>query len=234
MTYFGFELEREDEPIREWSGDEGAAARRALADALARGAALHPAVRRHRAAIDEIREVWRRSAGTTPKLGLQELTALYERALDGVSDVHQWRAAPLSIDWNSVLPPDQRARWLALPGAAEVRDRTVPIEYDVESDDQGRPFGIARLRLPERLARLLEEADLPVLDRPLRFAVTRGARGTVRGRDLRELQVQLDASVPAVEGVPVRKDGKQPGHGRSQSRGARKGRPPWHEKRRRR
>ena len=117
VTYFGFELEREDDPVREWHGADGPAARRALAAALARGEALHPAVRRHRPVIDEIREAWRRSGGTTPALGATELAALYERALDGVEDLHQWRAARLGIDWESVLPREERERWRALPGA---------------------------------------------------------------------------------------------------------------------
>ena len=184
--------------------------------------------------IDELREAWRRSAGTTPNVGQSELAALYERALEGVDDVHQWRAAPLRIDWDAVLSREERARWLALPGAAEVGDRAVPIEYDVETDDGGKLFGVARLRLPEKLARVLDEEDLPVLDRPLRFAVTRGARGTVRGRDLHELREQLAAAPPGDPRPARRDEGGRPARGQSQHRGDKKGRSPWHEKRRRR
>ncbi|HEY7395612.1 MAG TPA: hypothetical protein VH559_12245, partial [Gemmatimonadaceae bacterium] len=53
-------------------------------------------------------------------------------------------------------------------------------------------FGVARLRLPEKLARTLVEEELPVLDRPLRFIVTRGARGAARADTLETLQEELD------------------------------------------
>jgi hypothetical protein len=72
-----------------------------------------------------------------------------------------------------------------------VRDREVEIDYDVEEID-GRTMGVARLRLPEKIARSLTEAELPTLDRPVRFVVPRGQRGSVRARTLEELQTQLD------------------------------------------
>ena len=67
----------------------------------------------------------------------------------------------------------------------------MPIDYDVEEVD-GRPRGVARLRLPEKLARTLTEEELPALDRPVRFIVLRGPRGAVRATTLDELQEVLD------------------------------------------
>src|SRR5207237_782441 len=52
--------------------------------------------------------------------------------------------------------------------------------------------GVARLRLPEKLARTLADEELPQLDRPVRFIVTRGARGAARANTLHELQIELD------------------------------------------
>jgi ATP-dependent helicase HrpA len=72
-----------------------------------------------------------------------------------------------------------------------VRDREVEIDYDVEETDAG-PVGVARLRLPEKVARSLTEGEIPALDRPVRFVVLRGQRGAVRARTLDELQTQLD------------------------------------------
>jgi ATP-dependent helicase HrpA len=46
--------------------------------------------------------------------------------------------------------------------------------------------------LPEKLARTLNEHELPALDRPMRFIVTRGARGAARASTLAELQEELD------------------------------------------
>src|SRR6185437_14212146 len=66
--YHGFELGREREPIDTFPESLAAPARHVLAEALARGDAQHHAVRRNRNAIDEIRAVYRRSGGATPRL----------------------------------------------------------------------------------------------------------------------------------------------------------------------
>jgi hypothetical protein len=119
---------------------------------------------------------------------LAELTALYESKLASVNSLDEFRTADLTIDPDEIVPPDVRAKYLALPDAVRVRDREVPIEYDVE-DAAG---GVARLRLPEKLARTLSESELPEFDRPLRFVVPRGQRGAVRAASLDELQELLD------------------------------------------
>jgi hypothetical protein len=162
-----------------------------LAEALARGEARHSALKRHRPQIDEIREVYRRSGGATPRLGVAELTPLYERALAGVDSMTEFRASPLTIDFEHLVPADERARLLALPDSVEIRGREIPIDYDVEEVD-GRPRGVARLRLPEKMARTLADDEVPRLDRPVRFTVLRGPRGSVRASALDELQDMLD------------------------------------------
>ena len=53
-------------------------------------------------------------------------------------------------------------------------------------------LGVALLRLHEKLARVLHEYQLPHLDRPLRFEVSRGIRGAVRASSLEELQEKLE------------------------------------------
>ena len=186
--YFGFELGRDVEPLDAFPDEMAPAARHALADALARFEARHAAVRQNRQAIEELREVYRRSGGRTPRLGMAELTAIYEGKLGDVRSMDDFRAANLRLDPDAIVPPGERARWLALPGTVVVRDREVPIDYDVE-DDAG---AVARLRLPEKLARTLVESELPALDRPLRFVVLRGQRGAVRAATLDELQELLD------------------------------------------
>jgi hypothetical protein len=102
-----------------------------------------------------------------------------------------FRAASLAIDFAGMVPPNVRARWLALPGTVAIRGRDVPIDYDIESTD-GQPRGVARLRLPEKLARTLTEEELPSLDRPIQFTVLRGPRGAVRATTLDGLQEILD------------------------------------------
>jgi hypothetical protein len=148
-------------------------------------------VPRNRPAIDEVREVWRRSGGTTPRLGQAELAAWYAAQLADVRDLHGFRSAALRFDPEAFVPAAERARWLALPGAVEIRDRTVPIHYDVE-EQGGTSTAVVRLQMPEKLARTLVAEELPELDRPLRFVVTRGARGSVRASSLEEMQALLD------------------------------------------
>ena len=203
VTYHGFELERDEDVVEHFPADREDEARHVLAAALARGEARHPAVRRNRRAIDEMRELHGRSGGTTPRLTLADLTSRYEELLKGVTSMEEFRAAPLSLDLWPLVSKDERERLLALPSAVEIRGKWVDVEYDIEdqrsptSDQQSgandsRGIAVARLRLPEKLARTLVDEELPVLDRPLRFVVTRGPRGTVRASSLDELQALLD------------------------------------------
>ena len=186
--YHGFELGREREPIDAFPDALAAQARHALADALARGEARHHAVRQNRQAVDELREVYRRSGGRTPRLGLAELTAFYEGKLEAVRSMDEFRSADLRLDPDAMVPAAERARWMALPSSAPIRGHDVPVEYEV--DDSGA--GVIRLRLPEKLARTLVTSELPEFDRPVRFVVTRGQRGAVRAATLQELQELLD------------------------------------------
>src|SRR5687768_8148169 len=87
VTYHGFELEREDEEVDAFPEGREQEARQALAMALARGEARHPAVRRNRRAIEELRELHRRSGGTTPRLTLADLATRYESLLADVNSM---------------------------------------------------------------------------------------------------------------------------------------------------
>jgi hypothetical protein len=191
VTYYGFELEREVEVIDQFPPELAAQARHVLAEAMARGEARHPGVHRNRIGVEEVREVYRRSAGQTPKLGLAELTAIYERQLAGVNSLTDFRHARVDFDPDAVIPAAERQRYADLPDSVEIRGKDVEIQYDVEESESGT-IGVARLRLPEKVARNMSEAELPTLDRPLRFVVTRGMRGAARATTLDELQEELD------------------------------------------
>jgi hypothetical protein len=196
LTYFGFDLERDEELLDEFPPDSLAEARRALAEALARGETRHVAAKRNRPAIEEARELYRRSGGTTPRLGMAELAALYEVQLADVTSMRDFRAAPLRLSLGEWVDASERERLLALPSYAEVRGAPVGIDYDVEETElasgERRVLAVARLVLPEKVARTLSVEELPVLDRPLRFIVHRGQRGSVRASMLAELQELLD------------------------------------------
>jgi len=211
VTYHGFDLEREVEPIDEIPAPLVAQGRRVLAEALARGEARHVAARDDRVAVEEIRECWRRSGGETPKLGMEELTAIYERQLaeQDVRSYADFRRARLGIDAESILPAAERERWLRLPDQVEIRGREINVRYDVE-EENGARRGVAWLYLPEKLARTLDESELPSFDRPLRFVVTRGARGAARANTLDALREELerpftDAELAALDRAADRK-----------------------------
>jgi hypothetical protein len=191
LEYFGFELEREVEVLEDFTPETGPRARRALAEALARGEARHPAAKRNRAAIDEIRETYRRSGGVTPRLRFSDLADWYEARLSDVKSLSDFRNARLAFDPDEVVSREVRHRYQSLPSTAIIRDREIDIDYDVEEGDDGKK-GVARLRLPEKLARSLTEAELPDVGRPLRFVVIRGQRGALRADTLDELQDLLD------------------------------------------
>jgi hypothetical protein len=192
VEHTGFELEPEVEVLPAWGPELSEEARRVLAEALARGDAEHPAVRRNRPVIDTVREVWRRSGGRTAKLGVPELMALYEAQLAGVASMDDFHARPLDLDLDALVPPGVREEFLSLPGQVAVREQAVDLDYEVEEDDTGAPVGVVRLRLPEKLARTLVEEELPLFDRPVRFLVSRGGRGLLRADSLMELQELLD------------------------------------------
>jgi hypothetical protein len=223
VTYYGFELEREIEVIDQFPPELAGQARHALAEALARGEARHPGVHRNRDAVEEVRETYRRSGGATPRLGMAELTALYEQQLAGVNSMSDFRHARVNFDADAIVPREVRERYADLPGTVEVRGKDVEIQYDVE-ENEGVPFGVARLRLPEKIARNLSEAELPTLDRPLRFVVTRGMRGAARAATLEELQDELDRpftreEIEGFERVKNRQRDERRHGGRNERRG---------------
>jgi ATP-dependent helicase HrpA len=190
LEYFGFELDNELETVDDFPAELAGAARHLLAEALARGEARHLVVRKNRDVVEEIRDAYRRSGGATTRLGLPELTAIYEAQLQDVNSIDEFKSARLSIDRERFVPRETRDRLKTLPNQVAIRDKEVDIDYDVEERD-GKRIGVARLRLPEKLARTLTETELPQLDRPLRFVVLRGQRGAVRSDTLDDLQERL-------------------------------------------
>jgi ATP-dependent RNA helicase HrpA len=190
VEYFRFELESEVETVEEFPAELAGEARHLLAEALARGEARHIAMKKNRDVIEEVREAYKRSGGETKRLGLPELTALYEEQLGDVRSVDEFKSARLNVDRDRFVPSEVRDRLEQLPGHLVIRDRDVEIDYDVEERD-GKRLGVARLRLPEKIARTLTESEIPKLDRPVRFVVLRGQRGAVRSDSLEDLQERL-------------------------------------------
>jgi hypothetical protein len=237
VDYFGFELEREREAVHEFPAGLETEARRVLGEALARGEARHAAVMRNRQPVEEVREAYRRSGGATPRLGLAELTAWYADQLRDVRNLHEYRAASLRFDADAFVPQSERARLSALPGAAELRDRTVPMHYEIEDTPDG-PLGVVRLVVPEKIARGLVREELPELDRPVRFTITRGGRGSVKAESLDGIAEALERPYTDEEARRSQERSQYGSRGPNPSRGGRDGRggrddrggPPQHGK----
>jgi hypothetical protein len=186
-TYFGFTLDREAEPLRgRFPADLEDAARRALAQALLAGETPHPDQGKLRRALERFGHYWRRSGG---RLGEADGERLAEQVGGQIAQLRSWDdfiAARISLDPDTAIPEAVRARLDALPASVSLYGDRVPLDYDVE---QG--VGIVRLRLKEGQARRLQPRDLPPLDRPVRFTVTRGKHDAVRAGSLEELREGL-------------------------------------------
>jgi hypothetical protein len=188
VAYHGFVFERDTQPIEVFPAELASQARRVLAESLARFEAKHAASHTNRAAIDEIRELHRRSGGQTPNLDFSELAAHYEAMLESqkINSLAEFRAAKLPIRIEDFVSLELHSKLRALPSFLVVGGKKIEISYQIE---EGR--GVARLQLPEKMARTLREEELPDFDRPLRFEVSRGARGAVQAASLTELREKL-------------------------------------------
>jgi hypothetical protein len=187
LSYFGFELETQVEPLGEpFPAELAQAAREALAAGLLDGSTGHPDQARIRRAVERLREWWRRSGGTLSAISDPALARRLLAQLDEVDSWERFRTTPLGLDPEALVPEAERHRLDALPGMARVYGDAVALEYDVE---QGT--GIARLILREGQARRLTESDLPRLDRPLRLVVSRSGEAALEAGSLEELRQLL-------------------------------------------
>ena len=169
-------------------------ARKVLADALARGEARHFSVRGNQTHIDAVREAYRRSGGALPRLSQADLSALYAERLRGVRSLSEFKAADLDLapTLEALSPRAERARFDDLPTHTTLRDRDVEIDYDVEETD-GRPVGVARLRLPEKIARKHLAVPLQKIGVMLQVAIASPRTSRLAWTRTRSFAVQPEA-----------------------------------------
>jgi hypothetical protein len=188
-SYYGFELERERKPLRDAFPDNLARdARDALARALRDGLTPHPRQASVTRAVNRLDAYWRRSGGTLSELRPEEVERRLRDQLESVNNWHEFIEARLVLDPNDLVPEQQRRTLDQLPGSLHVLGDRAPLEYEFEG---GLP--VVSIRLKEGQARRLRPADLPPLDRPLRFNVIRGRRVVLRASSFEELQRRLHA-----------------------------------------
>ncbi len=195
LRYFGFELDADVQPI---AGDIPAdllpQARDALSEAVIGGRSRHPDQGAVTRAAGRLREWWRRSGGTLATASDQWIRSDLARQLAAVTSWAGFLRTPLALDVDTVLPAEVKRRLDHLPGMTRLLGDAVPLEYDVEGG-----AGVVRVLLREGQARRLRREDLPALDRPLRFTVSRDGEAVIRAASLEELREQLTGLRPRAE-----------------------------------
>jgi ATP-dependent RNA helicase HrpA len=202
LTYFGFELEHGIDRLRgEIPEPWLESARDTLATALIAGNVEHPSRARIDRAVEALDEYWRRSGGALDGIDPGAIRALIRGQLGDVTSWESFQQTPVHLDVNALVPPLERAHLDALPGSIHLRGDAVTLKYEVRNGS-----GIARAYLREGQARRLREAELPLLDRPLVFAVRR--RGDLlQAESVTAMQALLEQGGPPAVG---RNDAAQP------------------------
>jgi hypothetical protein len=187
LSYFGFELdtvtEEIDGPIPEALREP---AIEALTDAMMAGETMHSDQGKIRRALEELGELWRRSAGTLPQIAG---AALHQRIREQLSAVTSWESflgTRISLSPGELVHEHVREALLQLPSMIRMKGDAVALDYAIEDG-----VGVVRLRLREGQAYQLLERDVPELDRPVRFTVVRGGEEAIRAASLPELKAKL-------------------------------------------
>ena len=210
LEYFGFNLENRTEPLRgEFPVEYLDAARDALANALLAGDVDHPSRVRLAKAVETLGEYWRRSGGALHGVDRDTLRSLIRAQLEDVTSWEDFQRAPVQLDVAALVPAPERDHLDGLPASLHLRGDAVALEYEVRD---GQP--LARVYLREGQARRLKPGDLPVLDRPLAFAVRRG-KEVLHAESLDALQELLERQEST---RPARQDDRRH-HDRRQRRG---------------
>ncbi len=187
LRYRGFTLEREASPlVGPFPSDLAPQARTALVAALLAGETPHPDQAALRRALDRLGLYWRRSGGQLADASSERLAERVAAQLSGVRSWDEFIQTRVPLDVEAVVPDEVRLQLDALPSSVAIHGDRVPLDYGVA---QGA--GVAWLRLREGQARRLQARDLPPLDRPLRFTVTRGKHEAIRADSLDDLRRQL-------------------------------------------
>jgi hypothetical protein len=186
-TYFGFELDTEVEPLTgKIPEDLRDQARDLLTDLLLAGEVVHPDAGRLRRAIGELDELWRRSGGALPELSPEALRRRVRAQLDEVESWDDFLRTRITIDPAALVEQATRERLESLPSMVKVRGDAAPVDYELQN---GEP--VARVRLRQGQAKRLRPEEVPVLDRPVRFAVQRGRHAPLLADTVPELQALL-------------------------------------------
>jgi hypothetical protein len=195
-SYFGFELDTEVEPVTGRMPDALLEeARGVLADSLLAGEVVHPDASRLRRAVATLDELWRRSGGTLPAVSPDALRTRILSQLSGVTSWEEFQRSRFQLNPVELVDEATRQRLESLPGMVRVRGDAAPVEYELQDG-----AAVARVRLREGQAKRLRPDEVPVLDRPVRFAVQRGRHPPLLADTIPMLQAQLRRAPKARSG----------------------------------
>src|SRR3954462_1076191 len=151
LTYFGFDLESEVEPLGEPIPEPlRPAARDLLAQALVTGEVVHPDSGRLRRTLVQLDELWRRSGGTLPKLAPEALRANIRAQLESVRGWQDFLRARITLNLEELVNASTREQLGELPSRIHLRGDAVPLDYEIRNGQ-----GIARACLREGQAKRL-------------------------------------------------------------------------------
>jgi hypothetical protein len=195
---------------------------------LAAGAAYHRDAKKNRPVIRQLRELHRRSGGTTLDTSEEALKERFLGKLRNTSSYSEFLETDLALDLDMLVPEAERERLAALPGTIELGGDEYPLDYAIEAGE-----AIARVRVPAKLLAALNADDVPALDRPLHWTVLRGKRQAIRVATLEEARERL-ATAAAEPGRERPKSGSKGGARSSAASAPGDGRAPRENRRRRR
>lgn len=208
-SFGGFVLESDEEGINRFPEGLEEESRRVLAESVASGQAYHPDVPAIRESLRELREVFRRSAGTANAVNERVLTDHLTDALRDVKSYAEFLETPLRVDADALVPPEERARWMALPDTIWIGMREYPLDYAFEGETP-----VVRARIPAKTLNEVDEEDLPALDRPLHWTVTRGKHEAIRAATIEEARRLVRETSPATRArAREQEDGDRPRRG---------------------
>jgi ATP-dependent helicase HrpA len=202
--YFGFELETRLEAVEgEIPANLLGVARDLLADALLTGAVEHPSRSRLKRAVEQLDEYWRRSGGALTALEPAALRAMVRAQVEDVSSWEEFQRTHVVLDVGALVPPAERSHLDALPSSVRIHGDVVALEYAVRDL---KP--VVRVMLREGQARRLRPGELPVMDRPIVYAVRK--EGSVLNADsIDALREQLDRASARKGERRARRDERQ-------------------------
>jgi ATP-dependent RNA helicase HrpA len=191
LRYFGFDFDRQIEPLEAIPAELLPAARAALVEALMTGRARHRDARALRQTLERLGELARRAGGDLPGADGAAVRTELGRRLAGIAHLRDFAHADLALAVEQFVPRERRRALEDLPAWVDLAGERCPLDYEVA---EGTP--IVRARVRERTARALRMQDLPRLDRPLGFTVLRGKRPALRADSFEELRRLVSASAP--------------------------------------